>query len=121
MCNLGQFQKEQKPWNKGIKWKAMEGNKYAFKGNKALKGTGNKRAQLKFKPKPCEVCNKFYKKPRFMVRHHINFNTFDNRPSNIQMLCRKCHPKIHNRWNFKTKKGNTYADNKGPSRTSKIS
>jgi hypothetical protein len=75
---------------------AKIGNKNpAWKGNKAKKISGNKRAQRIFREKmPCEICGKLKTdKGRQMIRHHINGNTLDNRKENIKWLCRACHKK----------------------------
>jgi hypothetical protein len=43
----------------------------------------------------CEKCNTSFKgkKPKFLHSHHKNGNIYDNRPSNIEVLCIRCHSK----------------------------
>ena len=83
------------PWNKGKSFTQMLGNKHAFRGNVALKNTGNRRAQTLLKKiKPCNECGLIKEKFQ-MIRHHKNGNTLDNRKSNLVFLCRSCHIKEH--------------------------
>jgi hypothetical protein len=84
--------KGNKPWNKNVKFIAMIGNQYASLGEKAKPDAGRKRAQRMFPQlKDCELCGAKDK----IIRHHKNENTLDNRKSNIQFLCRKCHINLH--------------------------
>lgn len=49
--------------------------------------TGRRRAQRLYKTMlPCERCG-----GKSYDRHHIDGNTLNNAPGNIQFLCRKCH------------------------------
>ncbi len=45
----------------------------------------------------CKRCKKDFsgKKSKFLHSHHKDGNTFDNRPSNIEVLCILCHAKEH--------------------------
>lgn len=45
----------------------------------------------------CKRCNKNFSgnKSKFLHSHHKNGNTYDNRPSNIEVLCILCHSKEH--------------------------
>ena len=58
-----------------------------WKGDKACQRTGRSRAERLY-PKigPCEECGN----PN-SERHHRDDNTLNNDPSNIAILCRKCH------------------------------
>lgn len=106
--NSGSFKRGVTPWNKGTKGlspanagsftsERSKGNRSAFKGNVAKANAGNHRAQKMFLASRCEECGDARKRPRWLIRHHRNGNTLDNRPENIQVLCRSCHPKIHYR------------------------
>ena len=45
----------------------------------------------------CKKCKKDFSgnKSKFLHSHHKDGNTFDNRPSNIEVLCILCHSKEH--------------------------
>lgn len=52
----------------------------------------------------CEECGSkneydaggYLVKKRRLTVHHVDGNRFNNDPSNLQTLCRKCHDKKHN-------------------------
>ena len=84
------------PWNKGKEFTKMLGNKYAFIGDKAKKGTGQMRAYVKFKGvTTCNRCKITPKSSFQMIRHHRDENTLNNKKSNIEFLCRRCHINHH--------------------------
>lgn len=59
----------------------------------------------------CEVCGaekSAQDKP--LEVHHINANWFDNRPSNLQLLCKSCHAKVHSVLDVKTKEDDYFTD-----------
>lgn len=57
------------------------------KGDNVSPGGGRQRARRMYKNiGPCVKCGS-----EKSERHHVNGNTFDNSPENIQLLCRKCH------------------------------
>ena len=99
---MARFEKNSIPWNKGLARneetkKKISQNRLGkgLKGKIPSKNAGQHRAQKLFIWIKCELCGS---KPesRNQIRHHKNGNTLDNRKENIQFLCRKCHPKIHN-------------------------
>lgn len=87
------------PWNKGKKLSESHREKCGlanFKGDKAKPDAGRKRAQNAFKEiQPCKLCGVLDERPRMMIRHHIDHNTLNNFPSNVEFLCRKCHINEH--------------------------
>lgn len=63
-----------------------------WKGDKAKPQTGRCRAQNWFATRPCEICGN-----ERSERHHVDGNTLNNRPANIQHLCRRCHMAVDGR------------------------
>ncbi len=61
-------------------------NNPMWKGNAASKVAGQIRAQHWFPSGPCEKCGSLNGE-----RHHKDTNTLNNDPSNVEMLCRRCH------------------------------
>lgn len=61
-------------------------------GDNVGANAGRTRAQRMFQLGKCDLCNK-----PAVDRHHRNGNTLDNRPENIQPLCRSCHMKVDGR------------------------
>lgn len=61
-------------------------NHYAWKGDKAKKSTKRQRAQRQYALGPCERCGE-----PGTDRHHKDDNTGNNVPTNIEILCRRCH------------------------------
>lgn len=60
---------------------------HAWKGDDAIEKSGRSRALRKFpRVGPCVKCGK-----KRAERHHVDGNTLNNDPSNIVVLCRKCH------------------------------
>ena len=55
----------------------------------------------------CELCGDKPERLRDLVVHHVDGNngkmghSLNNDISNLVVLCRKCHPTIHNRWGIK--------------------
>lgn len=83
-------------WNKGQAFPQMVGNKHAFIGDKAKKGTGQMRAYTKFREiQPCVKCGTKYEDTFQMIRHHIDENTLNNSPENVVFMCRRCHMDHH--------------------------
>ena len=66
----------------------FHGNKLAYKDGRR---TYREKA-LKLKPNFCERCQS----NKFLNVHHIDENRFHNEISNLQIVCRSCHNKIHN-------------------------
>ena len=61
-----------------------------WKGNLASRKTGRCRALRMFPSRPCEHCGEAKAE-----RHHVDGNTLNNEPTNIQFLCRACHLALH--------------------------
>ena len=69
-----------------------------WKGNQANQQAGRHRAKRWFKEGLCDLCGK-----SAHDRHHKDGNTLNNSPSNVQLLCRRCHMKEDGRLdNFRT-------------------
>lgn len=72
---------------------ALKGDKHPYwKGDDAPPNTKRMRAQRRYKLGPCERC----RKPG-TDRHHKDANTGNNEPSNIMILCRRCHMTVDGR------------------------
>lgn len=52
---------------------------------------GRARAQHRMSPGPCEVCGS----QNAIDVHHRDKDTNNNRPENLQRICRSCHVRIH--------------------------
>lgn len=65
---------------------------YAWKGDAASKSSGRERARNRYPLTPCERCGK-----PGLDRHHVDGNTLNNAPANIQILCRRCHMEVDGR------------------------
>jgi len=63
-----------------------------WKGDDAKPKTGRCRARNWFEAKPCATCGAARSE-----RHHVDGNTLNNAPSNIQHLCRRCHMTVDGR------------------------
>ena len=61
-----------------------------WKGDDVSVKGGRTRALRKYEAKSCSKC-----KAKKAERHHINEDTSNNEPSNIAILCRKCHMAAH--------------------------
>lgn len=115
VVNSGWFTKGSSPWNKGTVG-VMKPNKTSYKkgqhyspntefqrgdnlreanikwaGDNITEQGGRLRARLWYEAKPCEVCGDSY----LIHRHHIDRDTKNNEPDNIQFLCPKHHKEIH--------------------------
>jgi uncharacterized protein YlaI len=67
-----------------------------WKGDSATDKSGRTRALRKFSaPDKCGRCLKIGR----VDRHHVDGNTLNNEPSNIEFLCRKCHMTVDGRIN----------------------
>lgn len=66
-------------------------NHHLWKGNNVTKHRGNMRAQEVYRLP--EKCNRCSNTP--IDRHHIDRDTTNNHPDNIEFLCRSCHVKEH--------------------------
>lgn len=55
----------------------------------------------------CQECGAHPDKPNKLQAHHIDGNRLNNDPSNIRVLCRSCHNRVHHigSWNRKNKEG----------------
>lgn len=88
--------------NRGIaadnkKWKRFCGSKHPYwKG-----GTSSnyyRKLFHDFLPKKCEKCSS----ERYLVVHHIDEDSTNNKIENLMVVCRSCHQKIHKSFlNFK--------------------
>lgn len=67
-------------------------NHYAWKGDGALETTKRERAQAMYGLGACVRCGK-----KATDRHHIDGDTGNNAPENIEILCRRCHMEIDGR------------------------
>lgn len=70
-------------------WGTAENNPN-WKGDDALPESGRVRAERRFKLGPCKICG-----GKAENRHHRDRNPLNNLPSNILILCDKCHCEIH--------------------------
>jgi hypothetical protein len=82
----------------GVKGKLIGrfvGSKSAgWKGDNASRDAGHSRALKLFKNiGPCIKCGSW----KNLDRHHRDGNTLNNKKSNVQILCRKCHMEIDGR------------------------
>lgn len=59
-----------------------------WKGNKASVVSGRARARHRYPSVKCESCNQGNRR---LDRHHKDGNALNNEPSNIAILCRRCH------------------------------
>jgi len=101
------------PWNKGKKVPQLNGNIYAFKGKKASKWAGHKRAsKLLAHIKHCQKCGE-EKTSYQLVVHHKNGDQLDNKLSNLEKLCRSCHIN-HHRSELEAAKVKKYGNKYGP-------
>ena len=66
---------------------------WRWDGEKTSIKNGRRRAENKFKLKPCEICGITKSE-----RHHKDNNTSNNNENNIMFLCRKCHMKKDGRY-----------------------
>lgn len=84
------------PWNKGKKHPSVIGNKFAFKKGKIKRPTTHYRARnlMRNVDDSCFVCGRNEKGFQRIV-HHRDENPFNNKISNLQIVCRSCHLKIH--------------------------
>lgn len=65
----------------------------AWKGDSVQEMAGRRRAQRLFpETGPCTRCS-----APDSERHHVDGNTLNNDPSNIEFLCRKCHMELDGR------------------------
>jgi hypothetical protein len=62
----------------------------SWMGDNAKRDSGRARAHRRFELGPCELCSSDGKN-----RHHRDRNPLNNLKSNIQILCDKCHFKVH--------------------------
>jgi 5-methylcytosine-specific restriction endonuclease McrA len=46
------------------------------------------------KDKKCAICQG----KKDLLIHHIDGDRNNNKLNNLVVLCRRCHPKVHNRW-----------------------
>lgn len=63
-----------------------------WKGDAASVDAGRQRARTLYDLGPCERCG-----ADGYDRHHKNGNTHDNRPGNVEILCRRCHMEVDGR------------------------
>ena len=61
---------------------------YAWKGDAVSPKAGRERAVRRYPMGPCESCGEPGRD-----RHHVDGNTANNEPGNIEILCRRCHMK----------------------------
>lgn len=81
-------------------WNLKDPNKWVprlqehplWKGDAANPGTKRARIRRRLKLGDCELCSK-----KAVDRHHKDGNTGNNKLSNIQQLCRKCHMLVDGR------------------------
>lgn len=66
------------------------GNKFAWKGDEASRWAMHKRANKIKGPGGCERCPS-----AGQVVHHKDENPRNNKPSNLERLCRACHARHH--------------------------
>lgn len=72
----------------------MEANNPQWKGNDAGAVSGRTRAQHKYlNIGPCQRCGS----TKSVERHHINGDTLNNQPDNVEFVCRRCHMKVDGR------------------------
>jgi len=120
-CEKSYFQKNNIPWNKGLKgvtsgWcKGLSKEELKkhyknglpspphYKGNRHWNWQGGKsfeiypiefktiKKHIKKKYKKCVKCNAFNN----LIVHHIDYNKYNNQENNLVVLCRSCHGKIH--------------------------
>lgn len=83
--------KKGRPRSEETKQKISKG---LFKGDSALKRTGNHRAYFLYRElNKCELCDKIA-----VHRHHKDGNPLNNETFNIQFLCARCHMIIDGRF-----------------------
>ncbi len=118
--NAGQFKKDNKVWNKGIKGLHLSPDTEFKKGQRGVNrvdiGTtsdrrdqnGTLRKWIKIKEPNIWIEYSKYiwlksgrKLKKNYCLHHINNNSFDDRLENLVFVSRQDHPKLHNRWNTK--------------------
>lgn len=107
---VGGVSKGNIPWNKGKKNPKLNGNKNAFKGEERSKQAFYYEARLKTKNiKKCQRCGS----KKDLITHHINEDVSNNRMSNLEKLCRKCHIN-HHREKLENEKVKKYGNKYGP-------
>ena len=66
---------------------------HSWKGDNITEKGGRSRAQRMYPViGNCKICNN-----KKSERHHIDGNTSNNEPSNIEIICRKCHMELDGR------------------------
>lgn len=63
---------------------------HSWKGGRTARSY--RRVALVGRAVACQICGPTDRK---LEVHHVNGNPLDNRPSNLQVVCRSCHRKIH--------------------------
>ena len=97
-------------WSKERRQQWTEQGNPMYKEQPKRRHSGNQRAQRRYLLQPCEVCGA----TKNVERHHIDDDTTNNEPENIQFLCRKHHMEVDGRTAaFKEREHERIRDSKG--------
>lgn len=78
--------------NRRVASEIKESGRFLESGNPAW--TGGIQTYRRHKKSECERCGT----TKYLVVHHKNADRYDNRPENLETLCKRCHQIQHECW-----------------------